>query len=276
LFDDDHPLPYAVLKYGKASDISKECCMHKRAYKLFPEYVPNILFYEQSGEMASFCIEYVRETNMTNVLSSTWIRKKQKFIKEIEKLFYLLLLLNEGYIQKTSKFGEEVDHKELETILNAIALRFGPRKEFAWLKDILGKMEGIKITRIMQHGDFCSRNILYADKTQKKVIDWEDSKENHFPLVDFNMLLISVIEVYRRLFNKTDEDFFAEKELQKIVFKMRRELIEKLKINELYHNEISLLSTAFLCAQNIEKKRFKTSDKIFIHLARELNQQDSL
>ena len=250
--------------------------MHKRAYNLFPEYVPDILFYEQSGEMASFCIEYVRETNMTNVVASTWVRKKQRFIKEIEKLFSLLLLLNEGYIQKTSKFGEEVDHKELETILNAIALRFGARKEFSRLKDILDKMKGIKITRLMQHGDFCNRNILYADKTRKVVIDWEESKENHFPLLDFNMLLISVIEVYREIFNKTDKDFFKEEDLQKIVFKMRRKFIERLKINGSYYNEISLLSTAFLCAQNIEKERFKTADKIFIHLARELNQQDSL
>ena len=276
LFDDDHPLPYAVLKYGKASDIKKEYLKHKKAYEFFPRHVPCILFYERQDKMAFFCIEYVPETHMSNVIASTWIWKKQRFIKEIEELFSLLLLLTKRYIQKTAKCGKKVDPKELETIFNVIALRFESRKEFIWFKDILSKIERINIPRIMQHGDFCNRNILYACKTRKVVIDWEDSKENHFPLVDFNMLLISVIEVYRELFNKTDEDFFNEMELRKIVFKMRRKLIEELKINELYHNEISLLSTAFLCAQNIKKERFKTADKIFFYLAKELSQQGDL
>lgn len=274
LFHEGHDRPYAVLKRGRMEDLDKEYQSHREAYSLFPEHVPAILFYEHDGEMASLCMEYVHESHMTDVVASGWFRRKEKFVEETEHMFAFLLLLIETYVRESFGQRQAVDQTELDSIVKTVATRFGSRGEFGQIRGYIYNAIGIKFPRIMQHGDFCGRNVLYAGKTRKVVIDWEDSKKDHLPFLDFNMLLISIMLLYRELFKKTDEDFFRDEALQRIICDTKRFLIKKLGICESDCRYISLLSTLFLCAQNIKKDRSKTADQIFGFLIRQFDSQD--
>jgi len=270
LFKEGAIQPFAVVKSGDSKELGREYANHKIAFNLFPESVPQLYYYDNKGETASLCIEYVNEMTMSNVVATSWFRKKRRFIKEAQSLLALLVIMMEKYTHEfkiKENMRQQYDHN---TILNIIGAHFDSKAIISNLRRCFDKMIDARIPLIMQHGDFCVNNILYANHTRKMVIDWEDSRDDHLPLLDFNMLLISFESLYPQLFPRAGNDFFQEMDMHDAILSTQNKIITLLGINNFDFQCLSLLSTAYLCAQNLKKERLKTASKVFNHLERQV------
>ena len=270
LFKEGANRPFAVVKSGGREEIEREYINHNRAFSLFPDRVPRIHNYEKEDGAASFWIEYVQERTMGNLIASSWFKKKRRFVKETRDIFSLLVELMEKCVHQFETREDIIQQDDLDSILSVIGSYFVSKEILPDLRRCFNEIIGVKTPLIMQHGDFCVRNILYADQNRKMIIDWEDSKENHFPLVDFNMLLISLNKLHARLFKCKNDDFFQEAKIKESLLSTKRKLMNLLDLNEDDFTRISLLSTAFLCAQNLKKGRNKTASDIFRYLERKV------
>ena len=270
LFKQGANRPFALVKSGSREEIEREYINHNRAFSLFPNRVPRIYNYEEEAGAASFRIEYIQERTMGNVIASSWFKKKRRFVKETRDIFSLLVELMEKWGHEFETQEDIIQQNDLDPVLSVIGSYFVSKEILPDLRRCFNEIIGVKTPLIMQHGDFCVRNILYADQNRKMVIDWEDSKENHLPLVDFNMLLISLNKLYVQLFGCKDGDFSQEAEIKEYLLSTQKKLMNLLGLNEEDFNRISLLSTAFLCAQNLKKGRNKTASDIFRYLERKV------
>ena len=68
-------------------------------------------------------------------------------------------------------------------------------------------LEQVSLPLIPQHGDFSVRNILYRESGDKVLIDWEDCNLLMLPLVDINMLRVSLAESWAGFCKDKDAEF---------------------------------------------------------------------
>ena len=268
--------PAAVMKCGKCSEMEKEYLTQKRALALFPAWVPKIYFFETDDGTGNLCMEYVKDNHLSNIVSSVWIGKRKKYLYELEQIFLFCIAFLKHIPVREGRVGHAYSAAEIEAMASDLLGYFGEGGEIPEFKERMDGLHETPSPLIMQHRDFCVRNILYADRQRKVIIDWEDSKEDDLPMVDFNMLLISMVAVYRDIFHEADDHFFGDKDLMEIVRKMREEVRQYLGVKKELFENISALSTLSLCSQNIRKGRFKTAEEIFTYLVRELNQRGIL
>lgn len=271
LFKEGAAQPFAVVKSGNPIELGREYENHKRAFNLFPEWVPQIYYYKNEGETASLCVEYVQERFMSNVIAASWFNKKRSFIKEAQSLLSLLVEMMRKYIYEYKIKDDTGQQYECNDILDIIDTYFHSKAVLSNLRKCFDKMTEVRIPFIMQHGDFCVRNILYASRNRKVVIDWEDSRNDHLPLLDFNMLLISLNGLYSRLFQHKNDSFFREKSIQFTVYVTQKRLMDILGLEDINFRLISIGSTAYLCANNLKKKRNQTATEIFNYLKLQTN-----
>lgn len=269
LFKNGGNRPRAVIKCGKTSQIEREYINQKNALTLFPMNVPEIYFMKSDGNVSNLCMEYVKDWHLNSIVSSAWIGRKKKYLGELKEIFRFLLDILKLIPARKEKVSNVYPWSEIETMMKNVCGHFGRKAEIDDLGKMLEGVDQVESPLVMQHRDFCVGNVLYGDKGRKVIIDWEDSREKDLVMVDFNMLLISVMKTYEETFKETSEHFFRDREIVDNVNKVRGEIRGYFGLEKSCFRKISLLSTLSLCSQNLRKQRFKTADEIFSFLIRE-------
>jgi len=263
--------PRAVRKYGKRAEIENEFINHQKAYHLFPTKIPPIYFFRLEGEMGDLCMEYVNESHLNNIVASVWTGKKKKFLKEMRETFLFLMEILKTLPIHEGKVEDSYSYQIAKWAMDNDIQKVNQMKETRRVEEIMKEVSGIRLPLCMQHRDFCLRNILYSGMQGKMIIDWEDSKEGELPMVDFNMLLVSIIQAYEELFRREKEEFFNENNITEMVEETREEIRQYLGLEKGIFDKISILATFSLWSQNLKKERFKTAEEIFSFLKKELS-----
>lgn len=263
--------PRAVRKYGKRAEIENEFINHQKAYHLFPTKIPPIYFFRLEGEMGDLCMQYVNESHLNNIVASVWTGKKKRFLKEMQETFLFLMEIlktlpfHEGKVEDS--YSYQIAKWAMDNDMQKVNQMKGTRR----VREIMKEVSGIRLPLCMQHRDFCLRNILYSGIQGKMIIDWEDSKERELPVVDFNMLLVSIIQAYKELFRREKDDFFNENNIAGMVEKTREEIRQYLGFEKGIFDKISILATFSLWLQNLKKERFRIAEEIFSFLNKEVS-----
>lgn len=269
LFRNGSDRPKAVIKCGKTSQIEREYINQKNALALFPMNVPEIYFIKSDGNVSSLCMEYVNGLHLNSIVSSAWMGRKKKYLGELEEMFGFLLDILKLVPARKGKVGNVYPWSEVETMMKDVYGHFGRKAEIDDIGRILKGVDQVESALVIQHRDFCVANVLYEDKGHKVIIDWEDSREKDLVMVDFNMLIISVIKTYEETLKEAKERFFKDREIMDNVNHVREGIRGYFGFEKSCFRKISLLSTLSLCSQNLRKQRFKTADEIFSFLIRE-------
>ena len=263
--------PRAVRKYGKRAEIENEFINHQKAYHLFPTKIPPIYFFRLEGEMGDLCMEYVNESHLNNIVASVWTGKKKRFLKEMRETFLFLMEILKTLPIHEGKVEDSYSYQIAKWAMDNDIQKVNQMKETRRVEEIMKEVSGIRLPLCMQHRDFCLRNILYSGMQGKMIIDWEDSKERELPMVDFNMLLVSIIQAYEELFRREKDEFFNENNITEMVEETREEIRQYLGLEKGIFDKISILATFSLWSQNLKKERFKTAEEIFSFLKKELS-----
>lgn len=263
--------PRAVRKYGKRAEIENEFINHQKAYHLFPTKIPPIYFFRLEGEMGDLCMEYVNESHLNNIVASVWTGKKKRFLKEMRGTFLFLMEILKTLPIHEGKVEDSYSYQIAKWAMDNDIQKVNQMKETRRVEEIMKEVSGIRLPLCMQHRDFCLRNILYSGMQGKMIIDWEDSKERELPMVDFNMLLVSIIQAYEELFRREKDEFFNENNITEMVEETREEIRQYLGLEKGIFDKISILATFSLWSQNLKKERFKTAEEIFSFLNKELS-----
>ena len=263
--------PRAVRKYGKRAEIENEFINHQKAYHLFPTKIPPIYFFRLEGEMGDLCMEYVNESHLNNIVASVWTGKKKRFLKEMRETFLFLMEILKTLPIHEGKVEDSYSYQIAKWAMDNDIQKVNQMKETRRVEEIMKEVSGIRLPLCMQHRDFCLRNILYSGMQGKMIIDWEDSKEGELPMVDFNMLLVSIIQAYEELFRREKDEFFNENNITEMVEETREEIRQYLGLEKGIFDKISILATFSLWSQNLKKERFKIAEEIFSFLNKELS-----
>lgn len=263
--------PRAVRKYGKRADIENEFINHQKAYHLFSTKIPQIYFFRSEGEMGDLCMEYVNESHLNNIVASVWTGKKKRFLKEMRETFLFLMEILKTLPIHEGKVEDSYSYQIAKWAMDNDIQKVNQMKETRRVEAIMKEVSGIRLPLCMQHRDFCLRNILYSGMQGKMIIDWEDSKEGELPMVDFNMLLVSIIQAYEELFRREKDEFFNENNITEMVEETREEIRQYLGLEKGIFDKISILATFSLWSQNLKKERFKIAEEIFSFLKKELS-----
>lgn len=265
--------PKAVKKYGKPFEIKKEYVNQQKAQTFFPSLVPAIYFFKSDCDIGNLCMEYIGDIRFNKVVASASIGKKRKYLREIKDTFQLLIKMLKSLPFKEGKFENSYSYQIIKTTINGNLTYLNEKIEINKIKKIIEEVNHIRFPLGMQHGDFCLGNILYTDKNieRKVIIDWEDCREEDLPLVDFNMLLISMIQAYKDTFERKNDDFFNDNDIMKILTEQKEEIRQYLGMKKELFQKISILSTFSLWSQNVQKGRIKISEEVFSFLNKELS-----
>lgn len=265
--------PKAVQKYGKLFEIKKEYVNHQKAQILFPSLVPPIYFFKSDCDTGNLCMEYIGDIHFNKVVASASIGKKRKYLDEIKDTFQFLIKMLKTLPFKEGDLENSYSYEMIKRKINTNFTYPNEKIERNKIKKIIEEVNHIRFPLGMEHGDFCLGNILYTDKNieRKVIIDWEDCREEDLPLVDFNMLLISMIQAYKDTFERKNDDFFNDNDIMKILTEQKEEIRQYLGMKKELFQKISILSTFSLWSQNVQKGRIKISEEIFSYLNKELN-----
>lgn len=267
LFRSHGQVPWAVCKAGAREDILAEQRNHSLAVQILGRRVPALLETRQDGQTASITLEYVRERFLGNVVAACLFRKRQVFIREALghldfcREIYRLLAVN-NRVEFVA-----VTEAEVKGLWAGIDEFLRGSTDAEPLRQALVQTIGVPLPRLIQHGDFCVRNVLMAGGERGRVlIDWEDMQERRWPLVDFVLLRLSLKEVYGKLFNVSLEEMTRLPELAQGLRHTETDLAKLLDIDPAHMAAAQWLSLACLCRQNLRKGRKETAMAIFREL----------
>jgi hypothetical protein len=267
LFRDQEKAPWAVRKSGVREELAAEYHKHSRAFEILCQRVPAVMDMTKAGSTASITFEAINERFLGNIVAAAFLRKKQVFIREaLGHLDFCLevyrLLAARGSVERVV-----VTEEEVYGLLAGIDRLPGDAVDASLLKQALVQTVGITLPKLMQHGDFCVRNILIAGGDRGRVlIDWEDMHERRWPLADFVLLRLSLKEVYADLFSVDLAAMEHQPALVKGLAATEAELMGILHLDRPAMRAAQLLSLACLCQQNLDKGRLKTATAIFREL----------
>ncbi len=215
--------------------------------------------------------EAIPEYFLGNIVAGTWRDRRAVFIREALAHVAFCLSVNRRFVQGAPPEAEPVTGDEVKALLDALDELTHKGSEREQLKASLQECVGLVLPRLIQHGDFCVRNVLIAGgKRGRVLIDWEDMQERRWPLADYVLLRLSMKEVYADLF--TTELSAMEKipELAAGLTALETELMTLLNLDQETFHVTELLSLACLCRQNIRKKRSQTAKTILGELLQRL------
>jgi len=270
LFKDKDSQPFAVRKSGPLTGIKTEYQNHHMARALLGDKVPDIWGFEASTDKASFYLEYVPERLLSNVIAESFIYKKKIFFKEILLILDFYISVFNCFLENRPSFPPSDKEKDMVKMSSEIISHPFASKIKSQLNQIVIKAEKIKKPYMVQHGDFCIRNILFGHNKKKILIDWEDMNISAFPLVDYMMLFMSIQEIFQQLFHMNPAQLFKVPELKKKAAEVKSAILSMLCIDNEMFNTLAVLSTAVLCHQNLEKKRDATAQLIFKELEKQI------
>jgi hypothetical protein len=262
LFQDKGLYPFAVKKSGHRADIGTEYQNHVRAKELLGNKVPDIWGFETSEETAFFYLEYVPEIFLSNVVAHSFFNKKKLFVKEVLSMLDFYLSVFTCFLYKNNPVSAVDNTLDVGKLFSEISAGFTGRKSQT-LSHAFALAEKSCKPMMLQHGDFCIRNILYGGNQRKVLIDWEDMNSSTLPLVDYMMLFISIQALFEQLFHDDPAQLFQMDEIKAKVDEIKNKIISMLDLDRASFHKLAFLSTALLCRQNLSKDRQATAQLIF-------------
>ncbi len=264
LFHESEATPWAVTKSGACDELIAEHRKHCRAVEILGRRVPALLGVTEHGTTASITLEAIRERFLGNVVASALWGREKIFIREaLEHLDFCC----EIYRLVADKGGMDqhvVSANDINGLVEGIDGLLSDADDASLLKEALSQTIGAALPKLMQHGDFCVRNILIAGGDRGRVlIDWEDLQERRWPLVDYVLLRLSLKEVYADLFNEDLESMEGLAPIADGLAAVETELMNILNLEPDTMWSAQLLSLACLCRQNLTKGRKATAMAIF-------------
>ena len=264
LFRQGESRPYAVRKSGDRAALTAEAENHRRARHLLGRLVPALL---PAAGSASLTMEYIPEYTLVNLVAGAWRNRRAVFVREALEHVVFCLSVYRRFVQGAPPVAEPVTGAEVKALVDGLDEVPREASEREQLKAALQGCVGSVLPRLIQHGDFCVRNVLIAGGERGRVlIDWEDMQERRWPLADFVLLRLSLKEVYADLFAA---DLAAMERLPALaegLTAMEAELMDILDLDRSAMQAAQVLSLACLCRQNLGKGRQKTATAIFREL----------
>lgn len=200
-------------------------------------------------------------------MASAWFGRHRVFERQALGHVTFCLEVYRRFIQGAPPVVEPVTAAEVDDLLAALADVPCEVAERECLGSALRECVGAALPRLIQHGDFCVRNVLIAGGERGRVlIDWEDLRERRFPLADFALLRLSLKEAYAALFKTDLEALLRRPEPARGLAEAEAELGRLLGLDRRGLKGATLLSLACLCRQNLNKKRDPTARSIFAEL----------
>lgn len=267
LFRQGKARPYAVRKSGEAAALAAEAENHHRARQLLGTMVPDL--WPGSADTSSLTLEYIPEHTLLNAVASAWFGRRRGFERQAIGHLTVCLEVYRRFIRGAPPVVEPVTAAEVDDLLAGLEALPGTESERERLGAALRECVGAMLPRLIQHGDFCVRNVLIAGGERGRVlIDWEDLREGRLPLADFTLLRLSLKEAFAGLFRCSLDGMEQVPELAQGLAAAERELADLLGLNGHRFRQAALLSLACLCGQNLSKKRYPTARAIFDELLR--------
>lgn len=267
LFRNGESMPWAVCKSGSSEELLLEYQNHRRAMDILDYRVPAMLELPEKKTETTICMEYIRERFLSNVVAAAIFSKRQVFVREALGHLEFCREVYRLLVAKTSVEHIVVTESEIDGLLQGIDDLLKDSPDASIFRQAFARMIGITVPRLIQHGDFCARNVLIADGDRGRVlIDWEDMQELRWPLVDFVLLRLSLKEVYASLFGGSLDEMERVPVLAKGIKDAEVELANLLNMNQVDLTAGGLLSLACLCRQNLRKGRPETASAIFREL----------
>lgn len=253
--------PWAICKRGGPEELAAERRNHERALKLLGDSVPALLKEVDDGALTQ---EALPERFLGNVVAGALHSRRRVFVREALGHVTFCLSVYRRFVLGAPPVTAAVTEAEVSALVDGLvklpcAAPAGPQ-----IRAALQGCVGVVLPRLIQHGDFCVRNILIVGGERGRVlIDWEDLQERRWPLADFVLLRLSLKEVYASLFAA---DLAAMERLPALtegLLAAEAELMQILSLDPSAMRAAQVLSLACLCRQNLGKGRLDTATAIF-------------
>ena len=266
LFKPDAAVPWAVRKSGSFEELDVERRNHAWAVQLLGTRVPALL---EADEKGALTMEALPERLLGNMVAQAWVNRRKVFIREACRHFEFCRKVYRCFVKGETPQKAEVGADEVVGLIDGITQLLQDSSEAAQVTDALKAVVGMSLPRMIQHCDFCVRNVLVVGGDRDRVlIDWEDMRGYCWPLIDFSLLHLSLKEAYAAMFNVPLNALNDHSEIVEAIAEARADLAELLDLDGPGMRQATLLSLAYLCRQNLTKKRHGTARSIFAELER--------
>ena len=272
VFSSGRHLPVHVEKKGFLEDLKQEWQNHQWATRHLGPAAPSLLGFFPEAAQAVMKMEYVPEKNLPNMVSETFFRRSR-----LEKL---TLAVFDFFLSVFTRFCDAADGciGIPDTAMQAMTQKgldfipiSGSRTSLRMhLEEVLLQN---KFFLLPQHGDFCVRNVLFRNAEDMVLIDWEDFNPISLPLVDLNMLRISLAETWDQLGGSGD-NFLQTPIIEHKISDLRQIIQKKLNLTDKDWQAYSLLSLAYLVGSNLTRNRMTTAGKIRDEFLRQVDSFD--
>jgi len=277
LFNPAEKWPVGVRKTGDRDDLKKEYKRHLQAIQLLDRKVPSLLDELTEEKQAFFTLEYIPEFTLVNRVAEAWWGRRKAFVHESSAHLDFCCEVYRQFMQAAPPQHVTVTATEVNELLEGISVLLKKSPDSDLLKSVLHKTVGMILPKMIQHGDFCVRNVLIPAGVRGRVlIDWEDLQESRWALADFVLLCLSLREVYVKLFGDDSTPLESSPDMNQRFLQAEETLKKLLDINSQQMAAAELLSLVSLCRQNLVKDRQVTAAGIFDELIVCLHQQSEL
>ena len=276
LFNDNGTQPYTVEKSGPQTAIESEYKNHMMAEELLGNIVPKLGKLQLKTGHASFNLEYVPEILLSNIIATAFLNKKKKYCNEVISIldFYLDVFI--AFFENSQFVFGTLAEDELSKITSSLFNGSFKSHCIQELKVQFSRSKNIKFSRMLQHGDFGIRNILYASKNRKVLIDWEDMHVATFPLLDYVMLLVSIELLYEEIIEENSKNLFRVFVVKNKQLNLQNRIQTYLEMSNEDFKILTFLCTASLCHQNLVKGRKSTAQLLFNELEKQVLAQSNI
>lgn len=259
LFRESQKWPYAVRKMGEPIELQRELAKHRRVHQVLGEMVPAVMGEQLTGKPASVYLEYIPEFTLTNRVAQHPLARERAFVHEASGLLEFCILIQQRFFQASPQLPVPVSSTEVADLQQGIGDLLSGCSAANTIISTLELTIGTALPRILQHGDFCVRNVLMAKGRRGRVlIDWEDLQEGRLPLVDYALLKFSLQKVAASWFSQPCRSLLSDE-----LAATEAALGELLELDRNAMRVAELLSLASLCRQNLQKGRSETAQEIF-------------
>ncbi len=261
--------PTHVEKKGHQEALAREWQNHQWAARCLGPLVPALYDFSPEEGRAVMKMEYIPEKNLPNVVSEALFRRCR-----LEKETLATLDFFQGVFTRFEKEAQAPKEKLNKTMQAEVTQGLAFACPGGDGREVRTRLEKAFTNRafplIPQHGDFCVRNVLYRNARQMVLIDWEDFNPACLPLVDLNMLCISLAETWAQIGGGDGRGFISHAVIQKRVTALSNHMREKLDVSPEEWRICGLLSLVLLVGINVRKNRLATAMKIRDEFLRQL------
>lgn len=270
VFASEARLPTHVEKKGPLDALTHEWRNHQWAVTCLGATVPSLLEFFPAEGQAVMKMEYIPEKTLTNVVSEALLRQRRLEKETLAALDFLQTVFTRFH-QTGQGRRQKLDSAMQAVITEGLAFILPSDNESAARTRLEKALDQNVFPLIPQHGDFCVRNVLYRNARQMVLIDWEDFTLASLPLIDLNMLCISLAETWAQIAGDNGEEFINNTVVQKKIAALSNHMRGQLDAAAGEWHICGLLSLACVVGSNLRKNRLATAMKIREEFLRQLD-----